>query len=478
MGHIRGFIDHAREKAGAPAVEERIAHYNEFAGRLADDALQRQSARCMECGTPFCHALGCPLANCIPELNALFHTGRWQEALDRLHQTNNFPEFTGRVCPALCEAACTLSINDAPVSIRDIELAIVEKGFERGWVVPQPPARESGKKVAVIGSGPAGLAVAQQLRRLSHSVSVFERDRRIGGILRYGIPDFKLEKRIVDRRLDQLKKEGVEFHTDVLIGEDISVRYLYNNFDAICAAVGARTPRDINVCGRGRDGICFAMDYLKKSNMYVSGELAEGRIISAKHKNVLVIGGGDTGSDCVGTAIRQGAKKVYQFEILPRPAEWNNSWNPQWPAWPDILRTSTSHEEGCERRWAVTTKGFHGKSPRVEQGVFAEVEWYKDYSGRMKFSEKPNSEFTLSLDLVIIAAGFLHIERGRLFQESGIELDQNNYIRADSRGRTTMPNVFAAGDAVTGPSLIVRAIHQARNAAGAIHDYLTGNTRT
>jgi len=270
----------------------------------------------------------------------------------------------------------------------------------------------------------------------------------------------------------------VEFHTDVLIGEDISVRYLYNNFDAICAAVGARTPRDINVCGRGRDGICFAMDYLKKSNMYVSGELAEGRIISAKHKNVLVIGGGDTGSDCVGTAIRQGAKKVYQFEILPRPAEWNNSWNPQWPAWPDILRTSTSHEEGCERRWAVTTKGFHGKSPRVEQGVFAEVEWYKDYSGRMKFSEKPNSEFTLSLDLVIIAAGFLHIERGRLFQESGIELDQNNYIRADSRGRTTMPNVFAAGDAVTGPSLIVRAIHQARNAAGAIHDYLTGNTRT
>ncbi|MGA2507075.1 MAG: glutamate synthase subunit beta [Chitinispirillaceae bacterium] len=473
MGKTTGFLDYPRVTGPCRPGQERIRDFREFSIPLPGDDLAKQGARCMDCGIPYCHALGCPVYNLIPEWNDCIYRGEWREALRRLEATNNLAEITGRVCPAPCETACTLSINSAPVTIKQIELAIIESGFSQGWVVPRPPRKESGKKVAIIGSGPAGLSAAQQLRRAGHQVTVFEKSPKIGGILRYGIPDFKLEKWVIDRRLKQMADEGVVFETGVLIGEDISVRYLRRTFDAVLLTVGAGHPRDLQVQGRGLEGICFAMEYLTQSNRTVSGETVHEKTISAKDKTVLVIGGGDTGSDCVGTAIRQGAKKVYQYEILPKPPLWENSTNPSWPYWPNILRTSSSHEEGCDREWSVITKQFSGRSTSVEEGRFSRVEWkIGAESGRQTMVEVPGSKFTLKLDLVLLAMGFLHAEHNRLTDELGVEFDEKGNIKCRQVCATSVDGVFVAGDAGTGASLVVRAIYHGREAAKNINNYL------
>jgi glutamate synthase (NADPH/NADH) small chain len=471
MGKVTGFMDYSRVKPQYRPVEERVKDYDEVMIPREPESLLAQGARCMDCGIPFCHGLGCPLYNLIPEWNDLVYRGKWREAYERLEMTNNLPEITGRVCPAPCESSCTLSINAAPVSIKQIELAIIEYAWKQGWVAPRPPAVESGKRVAVIGSGPAGLAAAQQLRRAGHMVVVFEKSPQIGGILRYGIPDFKLSKAVIDRRLAQMEAEGVRFETDVLIGEDISARYLRKTFDVVVLTVGAGQPRDLKVPGRGLEGIHFAMDYLTRSNRYVNGEIEESDIISARGKSVLVIGGGDTGSDCVGTANRQGAAKVYQFEIMPKPVEWHEEHNPSWPEWPRILRSSTSHEEGCEREWGILTKSFSGHDVRVEKGHFARVDWEKSSERRGGPPELPDSGFELDVDLVLLAMGFVHVEHGRLITDLGLELDsRGNIVTTDYA--TSERGVFAAGDAFTGASLVVRAIHHGRRAAEAVNRYL------
>ena len=377
MGQIRGFLKYKRQEVEHRPVEERIRDFSELDLPLTPDEIRKQAARCMDCGIPFCHGAGCPLNNSIPDISDLIYKGRWRQACRMLHSTNNFPEITGRVCPAPCEAACTLSINDEPVLIKHIELQIVERGFEEGWIKPLPAERRTGKRVAVVGSGPAGLAVAQQLTRLGHSVVVFEKDEKIGGLLRYGVPDFKLEKHIIDRRLKQLSAEGVEFQTGVDVGQDISARYLRKMFDCVCLTMGAGQPRDLNVLGRGYENIIFAMEYLASQNKLCSGEpVDESNLVTAKNKVVVVIGGGDTGSDCVGTARRQGAKQIYQLEILPKPPETRPPDTP-WPVWPRIMRTSSSQEEGCERLWSVMTKRFSGIEIRVSRLECCRVEWIK-----------------------------------------------------------------------------------------------------
>jgi len=474
MGKATGFLEYSRTLGTKRPPAERIGDYREFTHALSADELKLQGARCMDCGIPYCHAVGCPVYNLIPEWNDAVYHGEWQDALARLEATNNLPEITGRVCPAPCETSCTLSINCAPVTIKQLELAIVETGFDRGWIIPHPPRRESGKRVAIIGSGPAGLAAAQQLRRKGHSVTVFEKAARIGGILRYGIPDFKLEKWVIDRRLQQMAGEGVVFEPNVLVSEDVSVRYLRRTFDVVLLTVGAGHPRDLSAEGRELPGIHYAMEYLTQSNRTVSGEGFEGEAISAKDKNVLVIGGGDTGSDCVGTAHRQGAKKVYQFEILPKPEEWKQYWNPVWPHWPNIARTSSSHEEGCERDWSILTKKFAGPG-RVSNGTFAHVNWERDpATGRQVMTEVAGSEFSLKIDLVLLALGFLHAEHSRLTDELGIDFDDRGNIKFRKDYSTSAKGVFVAGDAGTGASLVVRAIWHGREAAGEVDKYLRG----
>jgi len=473
MGKATGFMEYERVDMLHRPIAERVGDYREILSLQPELQLRRQGARCMDCGIPYCHAMGCPTYNLIPEWNDLVYRDKWREAYERLELTNNLPEITGRICPAPCEASCTLSINVAPVTIKQIELAIVETAFSNGWVVPRKPLKETGKKVAVIGSGPAGLASAQQLRRMGHSVVVFEKSDRIGGILRYGVPDFKPEKSVIDRRLDQMRAEGVDFETDVIIGEDISARYLKKSFDVVLLTMGAEHPRDLYVPGRGLEGIYFAMEYLKKSNRYVAGDIKEHEMLSAKNKSVLVIGGGDTGSDCVGTAIRQGAKRVHQFEILPKPEEWDKPYNPSWPYWPQILRTSTSHEEGCSREWSITTTAFNGRGVKVEQGQFARVEWATDSStGKTTMKEIPGSGFSLSIDMVLLAMGFSHVEHTRLSEQLKVELDSNGNIKTDEAYACSVPGVFAAGDANMGASLVVRALYHGRQAATAINDYL------
>ena len=471
MGKPTGFTEYRREEPPHRTVAERIRDYSEIGLPLPEDALGRQAARCMDCGIPFCHGLGCPLQNRIPEFNDLVYRGRWREACENLHVSNNFPEITGRLCPAPCEAACTLNINREPVLIRQIELEVAERGFAEGWIKPQPAARKSGRRVAVVGSGPAGLAAAQQLARSGHDVVVFERDNNIGGLLRYGIPDFKLDKRIIDRRIEQMRAEGVDFQTGVTIGEDISPKYLRHRFDAVLLAIGASQPRDLLVPGRGLENIHFAMEYLSQQNRVNAGEaLGEAQRIDARGGTVAVIGGGDTGSDCVGTARRQGAKEIYQFEILPKPPQNANPQTP-WPLWQQILRTSTSQEEGCIRRWSVLTRRFTGIGVRVSQLHGCEVQW-SQASGRWEMKEIPGTEFTLDVDLVLLALGFTHVMHDHLVEKLGLKLDAKGNLAADPDYRTSDPGIFAAGDSVWGASLVVRAIAAGRGAAASIDRWL------
>ena len=470
MGEVKGFLKYNRRDVGHRPIDERIHDFNELDLPLSPDDIKQQTARCMDCGIPFCHGAGCPLKNCIPDINELVYKDRWQQACELLHSTNNLPEITGRVCPAPCETACTLSINDEPILIRHIEFQIIERGFREGWIRPLHAKRKTGKKVAVIGSGPAGLTAAQQLVRAGHDVVVFEKDERIGGLLRYGIPDFKLAKSIIDRRLKQLIAEGVEFQTGVNVGEDISARYLKNRFDCICLTMGAGQPRDLNIPGRGYENIIFAMDYLKAQNKMFSGEsVDEAGVVTAKNKVVVIIGGGDTGSDCVGTARRQGAKEIHQLEILPEPPETRPEDTP-WPMWPRIMRTSTSHEEGCNRKWSIMTKKFSGVETRVTQLECCQVEWFQK-NGGWKLKELPGTDFTLKADMVLLAMGFLHVPHNGLVKEFNLKLDESGNIAVDNY-QTNQPAVFAAGDTVSGASLVVNAVKSGREAADAIHQWL------
>lgn len=471
MGKLKGFLETGRKDASYRPVDERLKDYKDVQEYLSYEDIQKQASRCMDCGVPFCHAVGCPLHNLIPEWNDLVYKGMWKEAYDRLAVTNALPEITGRVCPALCEASCTLSINDSPVAIKQLELAVAEYAFERGWVRSIIPDKEIKMRIAVIGSGPAGLSAAQHLRRYGYQVTVFEKSDKIGGILRYGIPDFKLEKWIIDRRIKLMEESGIKFETSVNIGEDISFKYLKNSFDAILLATGASHPRDLNIPGRELEGIYFAMDYLTQSNKYVAGSVKD--IISAEGKEVLVIGGGDTGSDCVGTANRQGAKNVHQFEILPKPDDWNMSWNPVWPEWPMILRTSSSHHEGVQRDWAVLIKKFTGKENRVEEVHCSRLEWKKtEDNSQPKMVEIPDSDFIIKADMVLLATGFLHAEHTKFLEDMGIVYDEKGNIKTDLNHMTSVEGVFAAGDSDVGASLVVRAITHGQEAAVKIDEYL------
>jgi glutamate synthase (NADPH/NADH) small chain len=474
MGKPTGFLEYARETGGYRDKKLRLGDYKEVLKRLPYDKISIQGARCMDCGIPYCHTMGCPLYNLIPEWNDAVYTGDFKYAFERLELTNNFPEITGRVCPAPCESACTLSINMAPVSIKEIELAIVEYAFEQGWITPHPPVRETGQKVAVIGSGPAGLAAAGILRRYGHAVTVFEKDTKPGGLLRYGIPDFKLEKRIIDRRLDMMQAEGIEFECDVNIGEDISTRYLQKKYDAVLLALGARQPRDLPLSSRSLSGIYFAMEYLTNSNKVINGELSPEDLISAKDKVVLVLGGGDTGSDCIGTANRQGAKKIYQYEIMNKPQDWDKPYNPSWPYWPQILRSSSSQAEGCEREWGVNVKNFSGSGLNVQKAEFERVAWTRDHKGKMKMECLAGSNFSLDVDLVLLAMGFVHVEHNELLQDLAVVYNNRDNIKIDKNYMTNVPGVFAAGDSTTGASLVVRALYHGRQAAFAINKYLAG----
>lgn len=465
MAKTTGFIEYQRCEPGKRDKAERIHDFLEFELPLPAEQLIQQAARCMDCGVPHCHAFGCPLLNRIPDWNEMVYRGKWRRALQLLHSTNNFPEFTGRICPAPCEAACTLMILQEPVTIRHIERQIVERGWQEGWITPQPSAIKTGKRVAVVGSGPAGLAAAQQLVRKGHEVIVFERDDRVGGILRYGIPDFKLEKGVIDRRLEQMKAEGVIFETNVNAGEDLSVRYMQRSFDAVVLTMGATTPRDLPIPGREWSGIHFAMDFLKGQNRQLKG-VAESTIC-ARDKRVVVLGGGDTGSDCVGTSIRQGARQVIQVELLPKPPQHRSVDNP-WPTWPNILRTSSSQEEGCERWWSVATKEFVGENGRVAGLKVVDLQW----RGRA-CTEVKGSERLLEADLVLLALGFVHVEHGPLVREAGLCLDQQGNITVDENAMTCVPGIFAAGDAVQGASLVVRAMHQGRRAAEGVEKFLS-----
>ena len=473
MGKPNGFLLYERQNPPKRAVGERVRDYSEIEQPLPVHQLETQAARCMDCGIPYCHTFGCPVRNLIPDWNDMVHRKQWERALELLHATNNLPEVTGRVCPAPCEAACTLSLNKPAVSIKQIELQIIERGFERGWVRPQPAPFRTGRKVAVIGSGPTGLAAAQQLARAGHDVICFEKADRMGGILRYGIPDFKIEKWVLDRRLEQMAAEGVVFEPRVDVGTDISVRYLRRTFDAVLIAAGARAPRDLNVPGRDLDGIHFAMTYLTQQNRVNAGAAvpADERI-SAKGKSVAVIGGGDTGSDCIGTARRQGATQIVQIELLPKPPAERTEWNP-WPTWPAVLRTSTSHEEGCERLWSISTKQAVGEDGKVKKLRCVKLDWgAPDETGRRSFTEIAGSEFELDADLVLLAMGFLRVEHGPLVTDYELDVDPRGNLVVDGRYMTSAPGVFAAGDSVLGASLVVRAIALGREAAAAIDGYL------
>ncbi|HWU67939.1 MAG TPA: glutamate synthase subunit beta [Stenotrophobium sp.] len=483
MGKITGFMEFERQDESYLPVAERLKNNREFVLTLADDKAKVQGARCMDCGTPFCMS-GCPVNNIIPDWNDLVYTGDYEAALQSLHSTNNFPDFTGRICPAPCEAACTLNVNNDPVGIKSIEHFIIDKGWEHGWVKPQPAAHKTGKKIAVVGSGPAGMAAAQQLARVGHDVTVFEKNDRIGGLLRYGIPGFKLDKSSVDRRVEQMQAEGVTFRTSVFIGSDcpahinneakatISPEQLKKDFDAVILCGGSETPRDLPVPGRELKGIHFAMEFLPQQNKVDAGDKVKHQIL-AGGKHVIVIGGGDTGSDCVGTSNRQGAASITQFELLPQPPEQENK-PLVWPYWPIKLRTSSSHEEGCERDWAVATKRFEGSNGKVEKLIACRVEW-KD--GKM--SEVPGSEFEMKADLVLLAMGFT-APLAQVLDAFGVDKDARGNAKAATDGdgcyKTSVDKVFAAGDMRRGQSLVVWAIREGRQAARAADEFLMGAT--
>jgi glutamate synthase (NADPH/NADH) small chain len=481
MGKVTGFLEFERQEEAYQPVEARKQHYREFVLRLSDDQAKVQGARCMDCGVPFCMN-GCPVNNVIPDFNDLVYQQDWKRAIDTLHSTNNFPEFTGRICPAPCEEACTLRINDDAVGIKSIEHAIIDRAWESGWVQPQPPAQRTGRKVAVIGSGPAGLAAAQQLARVGHSVVVFEKNDRIGGLLRYGIPDFKMEKGLIDRRVAQLQAEGVEFRVNHCVGEAplgagnpsakaVDPKAMLAEFDAVVLAGGAEQPRDLPIPGRELQGVHFAMDFLPLQNRRVAGDQSVPELW-AKGKHVVVIGGGDTGSDCVGTSNRHGAASVTQFEVMPKPADPEH--NPVWPYWPLRLRTSSSHEEGAARDWSVSTKRFVGKNGQVSALVAARVEW-KD--GTMQ--EVPGSETEMPADLVLLAMGFTNPVAGVL-DAFGVAKDGRGNALAATEGQrsyfTSVPKVFAAGDMRRGQSLVVWAIREGRQCARAVDEFLMGSS--
>ena len=475
MGKVTGFLEIKREMAPRRPVEERLNDWSQVYQDPDDKLVQSQGARCMDCGIPFCHT-GCPLGNIIPDWNDLVYRDRWQEAIAILHKTNNFPEFTGWVCPAPCEAACVLGINDNPVTIKQIELSVITHAFREGWIKPQPPKVRTGKKIAVIGSGPAGLACAAQLNKVGHTVTVFERADRIGGLLTYGIPDFKMEKWLVKRRLDLMAAEGITFKTNANVGVNVSVDELRANFDGVVLAGGATQARDLPVPGRELDGIHFAMDYLPQQNRRVAGDTITEKEITARGKHVVVLGGGDTGSDCHGTALRQGALSVSSWELLPKPPAERTESMP-WPYWPMILRTSSSHEEGGMRDWSVNTKRFSGRDGKVETLHAVRLEFgAPDATGRRPMSEVPGSEFEVKADLVLLALGFLGPQKSGMIEQLGLKLDPRGNVLADQNYMTSIPGIFSAGDMRRGQSLVVWAITEGRQAARGVDKYLMGSS--
>jgi glutamate synthase (NADPH) small chain len=484
MGKPTGFLEFGRRDRRYQPAADRVVHYNEFTISLKENELREQGARCMDCGIPFCHQ-GCPVNNIIPDWNDLVYRGDWQAAIDVLHSTNNFPEFTGRICPAPCEAACTLNIDDTPVTIKTIECAIVDKAWEEGWIKPQVPDRRTGKRAAIVGSGPAGLAAAQQLARAGHHVALYEKADRIGGLLRYGIPDFKLSKKLIDRRMAQMRTEGVEFHTNAHIGVDIPVSKLREDYDAVVLAGGAEKPRDLDLPGRSYAGIYFAMDFLTRNSKRVQGSFVpDDDFISAQGKHVVVIGGGDTGSDCIGTSIRHGAASVTQIEILDRPPEKEDK-GLTWPKWPNKMRTSSSQEEGCERMWNVSTKSFKGDAEgNVTSVKYNLVRWEKGADGRIQMQAVPGSDGELKADLVLLAMGFVHPVHEGMIEElretADLELDTRGNVKGVTDGpdayKTSVEGVFSAGDMRRGQSLVVWAIREGRQCARAVDEWLTGRS--
>jgi glutamate synthase (NADPH/NADH) small chain len=465
MGELGGFLRIERVLGPKRPVAQRVHDFDEYQQSLPVEELQEQGARCMDCGVPFCHN-GCPLGNLIPDWNDLVYRDRWKDAIEALHATNNFPEFTGRICPAPCEAACVLDINDDAVTIKQIEVSIIDRAFDEGWVKPRPPALRSGRSVAVIGSGPAGLAAAAELNQFGHQVTVFERSDRIGGLLRYGVPDFKLDKGVVQRRVDILEAEGIEFRTSTEVGKDIDARELREQFDAIVIATGSTVPRDLPVPGRELDGVHFAMEYLEQRNRFVARDAAPAKPISAAGKHVVIIGGGDTGADCLGNSHREGPASVTQFELMPEPPLERPDDRTPWPQWPLILRTSPAHEEGGERRFSVSTTELAGENGRVVALRGHEV------GPPPTFEKIEGSEFELPADLVLLAMGFLHTQHEGLIEQLAVDVDQRGNVDA-GQFATSVPGVFAAGDARRGQSLVVWAISEGRKAARAADAYLS-----
>jgi glutamate synthase (NADPH/NADH) small chain len=480
MGKPTGFLEIERQDRGYEKPDIRRHTWKEFVKPMPAEGVGRQAARCMDCGIPFCHQ-GCPVNNMIPDWNSLVYRDQWRQALAVLHSTNNFPEFTGRICPAPCEASCTLNIDDNPVTIKTIECSIIDRGWQEGWVAPLPPARTTGKRVAVVGSGPAGLACAQQLARAGHDVTVFEKSDRIGGLLRYGIPDFKMEKYLVDRRITQMEAEGVTFRPGVEIGAGaITVNSLLEDHDAVVLAGGAEWPRDLPIPGREQAGVHFAMDYLVQQNKRGAGDseahAAPQGTISAAGKHVIVIGGGDTGSDCIGTAFRQGAASVTQLEILPKPPDRENK-ALTWPDWPLKLRSSHAHEEGADRDWAVLTKRATGSDGQIETLECARIDWVKGEGGRMQMREVEGGDFRLKADLVLLAMGFLGPRRPGMLEQAGLALDPRGNVAANTVDyRTSVDKVFAAGDMRRGQSLVVWAIREGRQCARSVDAFLMGSS--
>jgi len=474
MGDVHGFMKYARKDFSKEDPKKRVKHWKEFILEMPEEDIKAQGARCMDCGVPFCQS-GCPIGNIIPDWNDLVYRNHWKEAIERLHKTNNFPEFTGRVCPAPCENSCVLAINEPAVTIKNIEVSIVEKAYAEGWIKPTPPKHRTDKKVAIVGSGPSGLACADQLNKEGHTVTVYEKNEVLGGLLTLGIPEFKMEKAVVERRLKRMEKEGVKFKTGVNVGVDISAKKLVDEYDAVVLCGGAEQPRDLPAKGRELKGIYFAMDFLTQQNRRCLGQKIDSKIsVTAEGKNVVVIGGGDTGSDCIGTCNRQGAKRVYNFELLPQPPQQREKDNP-WPNWAFIYRSSTSHDEGVEREFAVLTKSFSGdENGNVKKLHAVRLEFGpKDpKTGQRPMKEIPGSEFVLDVELVLLAMGFMGPVRKGLLEELGVEITDRGNVKADENKMTSIPGVFTAGDMTRGQSLVVWAIQEGRAAAKGVHSYL------